>query len=265
MKREHLPPRDFILILAVMVILAFTVAACGGAAPAEEPAVLQSTNTAPVPEEPVEEKPPLPSLTQSAPTQLVPTQAIPATSVPAIPERRRLTLEFPPQIRTGDSDIVRLTLEMDDLGKITPTAQVEGNVVTGEVVEIPDLYETHNVVAEARFDIAGLQVVPPGTISQTLSRGQSIIFNWSVLPKQPGTYRGTIWFYLRFVDKVSGEESQKTVSAQLVEIEAVSLFGLPAGVVKTFGSVGSAVGAVVGFPFIEDIIKFIFGRRKARK
>jgi hypothetical protein len=77
-----------------------------------------------------------------------------------------------------------------------------------------------------------------------------------------GTYRGTIWFYLRFVDKVSGEESRKTVSAQLVEIEAVNLLGLPAGLVRTFGGVGSVIGAVVGFPFIEDIVRFIFGRRK---
>jgi hypothetical protein len=66
------------------------------------------------------------------------------------------------------------------------------------------------------------------------------------------------------VDKVSGEESQKTVSAQIVEIEAVNLLGLPANIVKMFGGIGSVVGAVIGFPFIDDIIKFIFGRRKRR-
>jgi len=37
-----------------------------------------------------------------------------------IPERRRLTLEFPARIRAGDSDIVRLTLELDASGNITP-------------------------------------------------------------------------------------------------------------------------------------------------
>jgi hypothetical protein len=158
-----------------------------------------------------------------------------------------------------------LTLEVDDLGNITPTAQVEGNVVTGEVVEIPNLHETHNVIAEAKFDIAGLQISPTEVISQTLSQGQTVTFFWSVRPQEAGTFRGTIWFYLRFVDKVSGEESQKTVSAQLVEIEAVNLFGLPGNVARTFGGVGSVIGAVVGFPFFEDIVRFIFGRRKARR
>ena len=184
---------------------------------------------------------------------------------PAIPERRRLTLEFPAQIRAGDSDIVRLTLEVDDLGNLTPTAQFEGNVVGGEVIEIPNLYETHNVIAEANFDIAGLQVSPPELISQTLSKGQSVTFYWSVRPQEPGTYRGTVWFHLRFVDKVSGEESRKTVSAQIVEIEAVNVLGLPANLVRTVGGVGSVLGAVVGFPFFEDVVKFLLGRRTKRR
>lgn len=257
MKRKPLPARSFIFPFPLFIALAFVISACGGAAPAaEEPAAVpQLTSSAP--EEPAEAVP-------TQPAQL-PTQIVPATSVPAIPEQRRLTLEFPPQIRTGDSDRVRLTLEVDDSGNIIPTAEVEGNVVTGEVVEIPNLYETHNVIAEAKFDIAGVQVSPPETISQTLSQGQSVTFYWSVRPEQTGVYRGTIWFYLRFVDKVSGEEGQKTVSAQMVEIEAVSLLGLPVGVVKTFGSVGSIIGAIIGFPFIDDILKFIIGRRKIRR
>ena len=79
----------------------------------------------------------------------------PTALSPAIPERRRVSLEFPPAIRAGDSDVIRLTLEMDDLGGITPTAEVEGNVITGKTVEIPNLYETHNVTAEARAGHGG--------------------------------------------------------------------------------------------------------------
>lgn len=191
--------------------------------------------------------------------------AAPSVALPAIPEKRRLTLESPTQIRAGDSDVVRLTLEVDELGNITPTAQIDGNVVTGEDVEIPDLYETHNVIAEAKFDIAGIQVSPPELISQTLSKGQAVNFYWSVRPVEVGNYRGTVWFYLRFVDKVSGEETRKTVSAQLVEIEAVNFLGLPANVVRAFGGIGAFIGVVVGFPFFEDIIKFIFGRDRKRK
>lgn len=212
-----------------------------------------------------------PSATEVLPLEPVPTQASPyepitpiPTSQPAIPERRFLIVEFPPQIRAGDSDRVRLTLEVDEQGNITPTAIVDGNVVTGEVIEIPNLYETHHVVAEAKFDIAGLEVSPPDLSSQTLEQGQSVTFFWSIRPTEVGVYRGTIWLYLRFVDKVSEEESRKTVSAQSVDIEAVNLFGLSANLARSLGAVGSVIGAIVGFPFFEEIVKFIFSRRKRR-
>lgn len=236
MSRKIFSPR-FVFALALLI----PILACGGLAPSD-------SAVAPVPTSAVSTSQP----------------SINSTAQPAIPERRYLALEYPPRIRAGDSDVVRLTLNMDDAGNITPTAVIEGNVVTGEVIEIPNLYETHHVVVEASFDIAGVQVSPPDLSSQTLSPGQSVMFFWSIRPAEVGTYRGTVWLFLRFVDKVSGEESRKAVSAQLVEIEAVNLFGVPARVVRTVGGVGSVVGAVVGFPFFEDIIKFLFKKRKKR-
>jgi hypothetical protein len=209
------------------------------------------------PDEPVGEAP-TESLPSESPTSVGPV----STHQPALPERRRLTLEFPPQIRAGDSDIVRLTLELDDLGAITPTAEIGGNVVTGEVIEIQNLYETHHVIAEARFDIAGMEISPPDLSSQPLAQGQSVTFYWSIHPPEAGVYRGTLWLYLRFVDKQNGEESQKAVSAQLVEIEAVNLLGLSGNFARTTGVIGSVVGTVIGFPFLEDILKFLIKRRK---
>jgi len=167
-------------------------------------------------------------------------------------------------MRAGDSDIIRLTLEVDDQGNIVPTAEVEGNVVTGEVVEIPNLYETHHVIAEARFDVAGLEVRPTELISEPISEGQTAVFYWSVRANDEGIYRGTIWLYLRFVDKSSGEESQKTVSAQMVEIEAVNFLGLSVNVARSLGVVGSVAGTIIGFPFFEDIVKFFMRKRLKR-
>ena len=206
------------------------------------------------------------------PGDTVPTAPLSATSIapettaqPAIPERRRLTLEFPPQIRAGDSDLVRLTLEVDDLGNLTPTAQIDDHVVTGEIVEIPNLYETHQVIAETRFDLAGMEVRPPDLVSEALTPGSSVTFQWSIRPADVGFYRGTIWLYLRFVDKQSGEESRKTISAQIVEIEAVNFLGFSGEIARTTGIIGSVVGTIIGFPFFEDILKFLLKRRNKTK
>lgn len=223
---------------AVWYLLSFQTLAGSAPPPAEEPGEAQPT--APL-----------------APTSVIADATVP----PAIPERRRLTLEFPPRIRAGDSDLVRLTLEVDDLGNMTPTAQFGENVVTGEIVEIPNLYNTHQVIAESRFDLAGMEVRPAELVSEALLPGNSVTFIWSIRPPDVGVYRGTIWLYLRFIDKQSGEESRKTLSAQPVEIEAVNFLGLSGEFARTTGIVGSVVGTIIGFPFLEDILRFLFRRR----
>lgn len=164
-----------------------------------------------------------------------------------------------------ESDFIRLTLEVDDLGNITPTAQFGGNVVTGATIQIPDLYETHFVTAEARIDMVGMQIQPSGPTYEPMKRGQSVTFFWSIRPPAPGWYRGTVWLHLNFVDKVSGEDSRLAVSAQIVEIEAVDFFGFSVNFVRTSGVVGSVLGLIIGFPFLDDLIKFLLNRRKKRK
>jgi len=199
-----------------------------------------------------------------APTFQVTQSAI--SAVPSIPETRRLTLEFPSKMRAGvEGDVVRLTLEMDNLGNITPTAEIAGNRVVGKTIEIPDLYETHNVTAEARLDLAGMLVQPADAIYEPLKRGQSATFYWSIRPQEAGTYRGTVWLHLNFADKSTGEQSRIAVSAQIIEIEAVDFFGLSVNVERTSGVIGSIIGGIVGFPFLEDIVKFWAGLFKRKK
>jgi len=248
-------PRHFFIIISALMLF-FSAIACVGnlsAPPSGEAGA--PTGLMPVVK-------PTSQPTQLAVSTIQPTQAAPA---PAIPETRRLTLEFPSKMRAGvEGDIVRLTLEVDDLGNITPTAEIEGNLVVGETIEIPDLYETHNVTAEARLDLAGMLVQPSDSIYEPLKRGQSATFLWSIRPQETGTYRGTVWLHLNFADKSTGEKSRIAVSAQIVEIEAVDFFGLSVNLVRTSGVIGSIVGGVVGFPFIEEIIKFLFKRRKKK-
>ena len=190
----------------------------------------------------------------------VPTQAQTVELPPAVPEMRMLTLEYPPSIRAGDSDVVRLTLEVDNQGNLTPTVSVEGNVTQGQVVVIPNVYETHNILAEARLDLAGADVRPSDTISETLLPGQKVTFYWSIKPDDIGNYKGTVWFYLHFVPKAGGMESRQALSAQTVEINSTALFGIKAGVARWLGLAGTFIGSVLGFPFLEQILIWVWKR-----
>jgi hypothetical protein len=248
--------RTLIYVTCIGLVILF---GCGAPAATSPAAGYPTSESQPAATEPF-----LPEPTESSAPEATPS-AVPAlTAQPAMPERRRLTLEFPPEIRAGDSDVVRLTLEVDDLGNITPTAEIGGHEVTGQVIEIPNVYETHRVIVEARFDIAGMEISPSGLVSQPLTQGISATFRWSIRPRDVGDYRGTIWLSLRFVDKSSGEESQKTVSAQIVDIQAVNFLGLSGAFARTTGVVGSVVGTILGLPFLEEILKFFFKRRPGR-
>jgi len=182
---------------------------------------------------------------------------------PAVPESRYLTLEWPSAMRVGDADVVRLTLEVDAGGNLTAAAETGGQQAHGGVIQLPDVYDTHNVVAEARLDMAGVQVKPPETVSEPLSAGRSVTFYWSVSPPRAGVYPGTVWFYLHFIPRKGGVESRQAVSAQRIEIRAVTLFGLAAAPARMIGGLGSLISAILGFPFVEDIFRWLCYKRKA--
>ncbi len=251
----------FLLFLGSFLLLQ----SCGaaGAPPMEEPAA-EEPSEEPSGGEPTAAPASTATLSVPVPTQaatMVPDIEVP-TMLPSIPEQRRLTLEFPPKIRAGDSDIVRLTLEVDDMGNIVPTAEIEGNTVTGEVVEIPSLYDTHKVIAESRLDMAGVEVLPAEMISEPLLPGESVTFYWSVRPDDTGAYRGTVWLYLRFIPNDGGTEMTRTLSAQLIEINAVSFLGMKATPARWVGAIGSFISGVLGMPFIEEVVKWIWRRLK---
>ena len=224
-----------LLFLTVFTLLLAVQLACGVAAPAQAPAAIATRVAQP---------------TQAASVQLP----------PAVPEARLLTLEYPSAIRAGDSDVVRLTLEVDDLGHLTPTVSVAGNTTQGQVVLIPDVYETHNVVAEARLDLAGVDVKPEGLVSEPLVRGQKVTFYWSIQPAEIGHFKGTVWFYLHFVPRGAGEESRQALSAQTIEIDSTALLGLKAGWARWLGLAGTFFGSLLGFPFFEQVLVAVWKR-----
>ncbi len=229
--------------LGLFLLLAQLVSGCGSAAP-EPPAVAPS---------------PLPVSTQDG-------LVIPAATLlpPAVTEARMLTLEFPTRLRVGDSDWVRLTLEVDQNGNLTATAETAGNLTRGEIVQIPNVYATHYVIAETRLDMAGLEISPSGTVSENLRPGHALTFYWSIRATEVGVYRGTLWFYLRFAPISGGPEQRQALSAQKIQIEAVNFFGLAAQPVRWLGAGGVLLGTVLGLPFAEDALRWLWRKIRAK-
>jgi len=66
-----------------------------------------------------------------------------------------------------------------------------------------------------------------------------------VFTNKRGNVSGNGLVLLRFVDKVNGAESQQTVSAQPVPIDATNFSGFSGGTARTAGGIGSIIGAVL--------------------
>jgi hypothetical protein len=249
--------KEFIILLGAGFLL---LAACSAPATLGEPAASEPTQAAAAPSggRTATSAPSfLPEST--SPAAVEPTQA-PAVQ-PAILEPRHLTLEWPAKIKVGDSDVIRLSLEADEAGNITPTAQIAGHELHGETVFVPDLYDTHNVMAEARLDMAGLEIKPTEDIAEPLRPGSPVYFSWSVRASDVGTYRGTVWLHLRFIPLDGGPDTQKVLSAQLLEIHAVNFLGLGGTPARLLGGLGTLVGSVLG---LDNLIPWVWKRVKRK-
>ncbi len=241
--------------VALAALTGLLLAAC---APAAAPTIPGAPPAAEEPSEPPE--------APETPTPVVSTPAAQASPAPAqLLERRQLVWEWPDRLREGDADVVDLRLKMDAHGTLTPTAQVGGHVVDGQSVEIPNLYDTHNLVVEARLDLVGFEMTPQGEVSEPLRPGEEAVFRWTVRCKEAGNYRGTLWVALNLVPKAGGESIRQVLLAAPVDIEVRSVWGLPAQTVRILGGIGTAVSTVLGIPFLEQALGWVWKRRKQTK
>jgi hypothetical protein len=163
--------------------------------------------------------------------------------VPAILEVRRLILEAPVYIQTGNRDFIRL--------EFMPEAVSPG---MDEIQGLQDIYNTHLVAVEARLEMGGLEVEPAGTLTRSLLLGQSARFEWGLTPEQARVYEGTAWLYLRFMPKDGSPGNSWPVSAQRVEIRASTLLGLSGLQARMLGGAGTLLGLALASDFLASLI-----------
>ena len=184
---------------------------------------------------------------------------------PGIPEALRFTLELPVKIRVGDAEVIRLSLEVDENGNLLPAAPIGNDEIYSEHMEVPNLYDNYNRMAEARLDLVGIQALPSGELSQPLRPGQRTAFFWSLRPSDFGNFQGAIWLHLRYISLDDGGESRRLLSNQLVEIEAVNLLGLGGTPARVLGGVGIVVGSFLALEKVFSWFCKLFQMLMARK
>lgn len=201
-----------------------------------------------------------------SPTQPFSETAVPTAAPPALQEQRQLVLEFPAVIRQGDSATVRLTLRLNADGTLTPAATMAGVEVTSEPFQVPNIYDTHRVFAQARLDLAGIESVPAvGQIQLTpLLPGEEVTFYWSIRSKEIASYSGVVWFSLRYEPLDGGPPVSQVISAQPVEIECVNFAGLGGTPARLMGGAGILLGVLLSRDTVVDFFRKFRNSRKPR-
>ncbi len=241
--RIHQIVKSSVMILLFMLGILYFL---GGCAPAGEEHGLPTTVIeSQEPEQPEEQPTVMP---------------LPQTSI--LYERRLIVLEWPQRIRVGESDRIQLLLEVDENGTITPTVLVDGNNQEVEPIYIPDLYEDYYLNVESRLDIAGMDVLPQGVVSTSLLKGKNVSFAWSLSPRQPGTFAGTVWLHLNLIPKNGDFVQKELLFAKPIEIEGTNVLGLPLRTARWAGMLGTGTSFILGLPYIENILGWLFRRFK---
>ena len=171
------------------------------------------------------------NLPEIAPPEALEDPSISQDVTPAILEIRKLVLYTPGFIRPGDPARIRLDFIPDPEG--------EFGIYPGEHA---NLFDTHHVTGEARLEFAGLTVDPHGKQSRSLAAGETASFQWSVVADEERNFGGTAWFYLRFIPKDGGQDSEWPLAALKVDLPLLSIAGLSGRQTRWLGGTAMLAG-----------------------
>lgn len=225
------------LILTLGLVL---LAACSPQAATQAPAAVSTMQAS----EAAAATPAAPQATQAPAVEatqgLAPTAAPQPTPTPLI-EERLVELEWPPRLRLGDSDIIRLSL-IPSAGGYTITTEFEDHQT-----DVQDLPITHisgyDLSAVARLDGVGFALSPEGDQAQFLPAGQPVTWRWSLTPNDPGQQRLTITLLLRWTPTGAAAPARETVAySRALDVQVISFFGLTRGQTMTGGLLGLFLG-----------------------
>lgn len=117
-------------------------------------------------------------------------------------------------------------------------------------------------MVEARLEIPGIPVTPGGSVQQSLEVAGPLEFHWNIEPVRSGAYLGTLWLHLVDSSSQPGTaEERQLLSAQTLEIRAVSFWGLNTYLAQVIGIIGIISGVVLSLDVFTATVRRLF--RKA--
>jgi hypothetical protein len=173
-----------------------------------------------------------------------------APGQPAPKDGRRLLVTVPSFTRLGDDEKIEASLE------VLPRDTAGSG---------PDLYITHNLVAETRLEATDLLFAPGSEILSSMREGFPTAFTWTIRPTSSGMKKLVLWLHAQYVpppdplEKVFPE--RKLLAAPEFQVKTVSLMGLAGTPARVIGGVCTVLGSVLLLsPLLQKMIERLFGQ-----
>ncbi len=272
--------------LLVVLGLGLAVVGCAPAYYAPPPAEAPEEKPVETPVEATVKEPrptPTPAATPTAPPPMAPqptppsegTKEIPppgrppappeATPTPEAIEQRIVEVEWPPRMRLGNSEVLRLAFIPSPEGGYVPVVEEEGHEVEATaVVPIPEeKFRRYWVYAVPALSSINFEIDPPQPVPQEVLPGQPNVWRWSIKPRESGEHKLNLSLALRWEPREAGSEtrvSEQQVWSDTFSVSVHTSFGLNVFQADILGVLGSVVGGALGLPFVEDVLKWLFAR-----
>ena len=194
------------------------------------------------------------------PTQGLPAPTQQATSPTVEPyfEQRIIELEWPENIRLGESDIIRLALIPSEDGYTAKAEYEEHDILNQDVaIKRPDGYVLTGI---ARLDGVGFEISPTGNQEIVLPPDEIVTWRWSLTPRMTGQQRLSIILLLHWQpdSTTGGQVAESLIFDRNLDIHVRSLLGLRTSEALKIGFTGILLSAVLGTWALTD-------RRKVKR
>jgi hypothetical protein len=177
-----------------------------------------------------------------------------AVPTPAIQQEPRVVeLEWPPHMRLGDSDLVRVSLIPSEAG-YTLTTEFQGNDVVTKSVQVKRP-EGAAVSVIGSLQGVGFSIMPASEQRIALPKEEPATLRWSISPKQAGQQRLTLSLLFEWAQGGSTFASAQAFSRGM-NVQVDSIMGMTTAQAGTLGVMGLALGAGLGG------LALVMGRRR---
>lgn len=181
--------------------------------------------------------------------------ATPAASPTAVVEARVVELEWPPQMRLGDSDIVRVAILPAEDALIV-TTEFEDHTTVTQTVPVAQL-PGFDLAAVARLDAAGFAASPEGDQVQPLVFGQTATWRWTLRPLAAGQQRLAVNVRLRWLPQVGNPQPVREAALfdRGLTVQVTSFLGLTTRELAVVGLAGLAFGCTLSLPLAAHALR----------